>query len=76
MPRSPNPFLASAPDLIVLPENRKQQRRDDRIDIDAEHISRGAGVVERLHELAIEGVEDVVIAAFSMNSAMNRSRGS
>src|SRR5208282_1092426 len=48
---------------IVLPEDREKQSGNDRIDVDAENIARSASVIERLHELAVEGVEDVVVSA-------------
>src|SRR4029450_12036362 len=57
-------LLGQSTRTIVLPENGEQQRRDNGIDVDAEHVARRAGIIKRLDKLTIEGVEDVKVAAF------------
>ena len=51
--------------LVVLPQQRKQERRYHGVDIDAEHIRRRADVVKRLDQLPVKVVKDVIVAAYS-----------
>ena len=55
--------LAQHASLVVLPQQCKKQRRDHRIDIDAEDSARGSNIKKRLNEFAVEGVENIVVAA-------------
>ena len=48
------------PGLVVGPQQRQQQRRDHRVDVDAEDVRARALLVERQHQLAVEGVEHIV----------------
>ena len=54
----------SAPTRVVLPQQSQQQCGDHGVDIDAENVGRGADVVERLDQMPVIVVEDVVVAAF------------
>jgi hypothetical protein len=56
-------FFAQNARAIVLPKNSEQERCDHRIDVDAEHVARRTGVVQRLNKLAVESVKGVVVAA-------------
>src|SRR5215216_6331889 len=47
---------------VVLPEDCQQQCCDNRIHVDAETVARSSTVVERLNELTIESMENVVLA--------------
>src|SRR4029077_19034652 len=48
--------------LAALPQQSQQERRYHGIDIDAEHVWRRADIVERLDQLSVEVVKDVVVA--------------
>src|ERR1700693_3160280 len=55
-------LVGKRPGAIVLPQDGEQQRRNDGVDVDAKYVARRPAVVERLHQLAIEGVEHVIVA--------------
>src|SRR3954451_20800914 len=51
-----------SPRPVILPEDGEQQRRNDRIHIDAEDVTGSPNIVECLDELPVESMEDVVLA--------------
>src|SRR5215207_10428627 len=56
--------LAERAALVVLPQQAQQEGGDHGINIDAKNVGSGADIIERLDEMPIIVVEEVVVAAF------------